>query len=316
MGSTGVGNNDFSDTPPGHTQNWSLQYNVYWNGGSAIPTDAGELINYTDDANAITADPVLPALGGLVIPRWNPGSQTFAGGFTQIRQAFVHLAETYGAIGVGSSAIGQAQAGQKPADDILGNPRPAGNHDLGAVNFNGGTLPVEGLIVTASQVPEGIEVKWHTAAEINLAYFQVERATDGRMFQSLAQVSNRGLPNQPAAYQYTDRHPPEGRLYYRLKYVHLDGSFAYSSTVTTSSSTQYFPITYYPNPVKNSLFLTSHTTSATSCSLLNHEGKLFAVWDVLGGRKIELDLRALSPGHYWLVVESSHRKQVFPIVKL
>ena len=63
--------NDFSDTPPGETGLCGLVNNLYWNGGSAIPSNNAELINYDDDAAALVADPELGSQSGLVLPRWN-----------------------------------------------------------------------------------------------------------------------------------------------------------------------------------------------------------------------------------------------------
>ena len=65
--------NDFSDTPPGETQVFTLANNLYWNGGSAIPSDNAELINYDDDAAALVADPQLGSQSGIILPRWSSG---------------------------------------------------------------------------------------------------------------------------------------------------------------------------------------------------------------------------------------------------
>ena len=112
---------DFSDTPPGETATWTLARNIYWNGGAAIPQDAGELINFTDDATRIVADPALPAASGIVLPRWIPGTGLFADNSTSIREVFLRMVTSYGALPIGSPAANAANAAQSPADDILGS---------------------------------------------------------------------------------------------------------------------------------------------------------------------------------------------------
>lgn len=88
--------NDFSDTPVGETSFFTLDNNLYWNGGASIPTDSGELVNYTDDANRIVADPLLSGQAGIDLPRWQSDFGDFVDGSTSIRQTFERLVSLYG----------------------------------------------------------------------------------------------------------------------------------------------------------------------------------------------------------------------------
>jgi hypothetical protein len=131
MGASFGGSNDFSDTPPADIADWELHNNQYWNGGVAIPTDPAEEINYGADVNRITTNPGLPALAGLVVPRWDSTTGEFADGSTTIREAFVNLVMQYGVPVSTSGGVDQAFLGQSPAVDILGNARGA-SPDVGA----------------------------------------------------------------------------------------------------------------------------------------------------------------------------------------
>jgi hypothetical protein len=125
--------NDFSDTPTDQTSSFQLMNNLYWNGGVDIPHDSGDLINYTDDDQRVVADPRLPEQSGIVLPRWNSNTGTFADGSSTIRQAFERLVLQYGVPAEGSAAIDAADPANSPSEDILGNPRPNGGaSDLGA----------------------------------------------------------------------------------------------------------------------------------------------------------------------------------------
>ncbi|MDX1999291.1 MAG: DUF1565 domain-containing protein [Thermoanaerobaculia bacterium] len=120
MGAGGGGGNDFSDTPPGQTTSlWTLSRNLYWNGGAAIPADAGELINYTADTLRLVADPLLPSLAGVVPPRWDAGTGLFADGSRTIRQVFLNLAR-YGQPAAGSPARGAGEWSFAPPLDLRG----------------------------------------------------------------------------------------------------------------------------------------------------------------------------------------------------
>ena len=122
---------DFSDTPPGETSSFTIDNNLYWNGGAAIPVDPAELVNLTDDAQARLGDPALGSLSGLVLPVYAPGTGLIGGQHARIADAFVALATAFGEIGSGSAAIDQARADVMPADDLLGRPR-LGPPDIGA----------------------------------------------------------------------------------------------------------------------------------------------------------------------------------------
>jgi hypothetical protein len=143
--------NDFSDTPPGQTLSFALARNLYWNGGAAIPSAAGELIDVTDDPFRVVADPLLGSQSGVVVPRWNPATGQLAGGSATIRQAFARLVALHGTPAAGAPPIDNANPSQSPGHDILGNPRPAGTRpDLGAVErpglFTGGVYVATGRI--------------------------------------------------------------------------------------------------------------------------------------------------------------------------
>ncbi len=133
MGSNGGGSNDFSDTPPAETDVWTLDRNLYWNGPNALPDDAGELINPSDDATAVIDDPQLRRLGDVIPPRWNPSTGRFADGSTTIVEAHRALALHYAVPAPGSPVLGAARTDQNPAVDILGRPRTDGAPDLGAL---------------------------------------------------------------------------------------------------------------------------------------------------------------------------------------
>jgi hypothetical protein len=128
--------NDFSDTPSGQTVSFVLDRNLYWNGGTPIPYDSNELVNYTDDAHRIVGSPLLGDQGSLVLPRWNPVAGHFADDSATIRQAFERLVTLYGAPTAASPVVDAADASQAPAEDILGHPRPFGlGPDIGAYEF-------------------------------------------------------------------------------------------------------------------------------------------------------------------------------------
>jgi hypothetical protein len=135
--------NDFSDTPPADTLTFTLDHNLYWNGGQPIPSDGSEKINYTNDSHRIISNPLLGSQAGLVLPRWYQVTGLFGDGSATIREAFERLVRLYGTPEDGSPLIDAADPANAPADDILGRARWRGSQpDLGAYE----TLPLLELV--------------------------------------------------------------------------------------------------------------------------------------------------------------------------
>ncbi len=135
MGATSpTGTDDFSDTPPAETVSFILDRNLYWNGPEPIPSDAAELINYTDDASRTVADPLLGAQAAVALPRWEPARLEFGDLSLTVRQAFEALVALYGTPAAGSPVVDAGDPASAPGEDILGRPRDQGaGPDLGAV---------------------------------------------------------------------------------------------------------------------------------------------------------------------------------------
>lgn len=126
----GSDGNDFADVAPDDIGAFSIASNLYWNGGSAIPEDAAEAIDPSDDGSMIVGDPNLGDLAGIVAPHWD--STAFADGSADICEAFERLVTSYATPGSGSAALGVADPARMAGDDILGRPR-GGSPDVGAV---------------------------------------------------------------------------------------------------------------------------------------------------------------------------------------
>lgn len=109
-------------------------------------------------------------------------------------------------------------------------------------------LPIKLTQFTATPKNKTVVLSWATATEVDNDYFVVERAVDGRNFSSIATVKGAGNSNSLINYQTVDLQPYNGKNYYRLKQVDIDGRSTLSSVVTVNFSGDNF-IKIYPNPV-------------------------------------------------------------------
>jgi hypothetical protein len=96
-------------------------------------------------------------------------------------------------------------------------------------------LKAELLNFKAIPKAEQVQLTWQTASETNLKNFAIEKSTDSKIFEKIAEVK---ANNTPSVYQATDDTPFGGKgAYYRLKINDLDGTSNYSKIVFVEKNT-------------------------------------------------------------------------------
>ena len=117
-------------------------------------------------------------------------------------------------------------------------------------------LPIELVNFNAKCDGNKVTVTWQTTAEKNNNYFEVERSINGTNFQLVEKVfSQNSNSNALLSYQSVDNNSLDGKVYYRLKQVDINGNFTYSSVVVvTCSNALVSPIVnIFPNPAVSSI---------------------------------------------------------------
>lgn len=214
---------EFSDGAPSEVTNLSLDNNLYWNGGVAIPT--GEQVNpNTADANRVMGNPQLGGQSNITLPRWN--GTTFLSGNTTIRQEFERLVDLYGKPGSGSPALDSANPAQAPADDILGRPRSGFTPDIGA--YERELAQVHDLRVTNAVTVGGTltaTLGWTAPADA-MTYtlrFSPTLITEANWASAMTLTGN--LPGAANAFTATVPYSG-GTRYFALKSQGADGMFS------------------------------------------------------------------------------------------
>ena len=117
-------------------------------------------------------------------------------------------------------------------------------------------LPIELLAFTATAKGKTVQLDWRTATELNNAYFQIERSTNGRDFEKIGKVAGAGTSHAPLDYAFTDQLPKTGWNYYRLKQVDFDGEFSYSPVQAVQMGKDgSIRLQVFPNPANDELNL-------------------------------------------------------------
>ncbi|MEO6285322.1 MAG: T9SS type A sorting domain-containing protein [Dyadobacter sp.] len=89
---------------------------------------------------------------------------------------------------------------------------------------------------------------WRTASEINSERFEIERSQTGRDWQQIGSVHTKSVGIESTDYSFTDEDPSFNIVYYRLKMIDADESFAYSKIQSVQLDGE--GIVVYPNPVE------------------------------------------------------------------
>lgn len=145
---------------------------------------------------------------------------------------------------------------------------------------------------------DGAVASWHTLSELNTAYFILEASQDGTSFKPVASLQSSNNSSTSKQYSYTDKAVYAlPKVYYRLKIVDRDGSFAYSKTATLDKSMK-SNISVYPNPSTSLIHISGDFKSAV---LIDGNGKVVRSIN-FNGSSSSIDVSGLATGNYTLRV--------------
>jgi hypothetical protein len=110
------------------------------------------------------------------------------------------------------------------------------------------SLPIKLVSFTGTNIEEGVLLNWSTATEENNNYFTVERSSDAKEWNALAEINGAGTTNSVQNYTYTDAQAAAGINYYRIKQTDVNGVFTYSSAIKVGNIANDISTSVYPNP--------------------------------------------------------------------
>jgi Secretion system C-terminal sorting domain len=164
-------------------------------------------------------------------------------------------------------------------------------------------LPVTFSAFTTQAQGNTALLKWTTAMEENSSYFNVQASRDGTSWSSIGEVKAEGNSSTPENYSFTDNGSASGNNYYRVVEVSMDSTEIYS-VVRQLTFGQPTVLTYYPNPVKNQVTITTSATSPQSVTVMSVDGRLLQQNSafVSGG---SIDLSSYAAGVYFLAIRNT-----------
>lgn len=117
---------------------------------------------------------------------------------------------------------------------------------------NNAALPVTITQFAAQEKDRDVALTWQTAAEQNIAQYEVERSNNAQEFTKIATVAAKANATNNT-YTTIDARLTVGTYYYRLRIVEKDGKYSYSKVVPiTVGKGIVNTLSIYPNPIKGS----------------------------------------------------------------
>jgi len=110
-------------------------------------------------------------------------------------------------------------------------------------------LPVELLYFKGGEKEGIIELTWATASELDNDRFEIERSSDGVVFNTIGSVAGMGTSDEQNEYDFEDSNALFGFNFYRLKQIDFSGEFEYSDIILVDHSSEMltFDAVLYPN---------------------------------------------------------------------
>ena len=137
--------------------------------------------------------------------------------------------------------------------------------------------------------------------EKNSARFEVQRSSSGQEFSTIATVAANGNSSQPTIYAALDKTAPPTTLYYRLRQVDRDGTYAFSPVAKVAGGAA-GKVLLYPNPAHSRISFPA--AAATPYRVLNQLGQPLLRGTTEAGNP-SIGIETLAPGLYFLELQTA-----------
>ena len=168
-------------------------------------------------------------------------------------------------------------------------------------------LPVHLISFDATLSNTKVNVAWSVTNQVNFKQYEVEWSTDGSNFRSIAVINANNVNGLNAMYSYLHINPSEGKNYYRLKMINVDGSFEYSLVKVVNIS-KGISINVFPNPAQKfiSVNLNGIPTANIQINLIDAEGRTVKRFNNIAN-STNISIENLSAGIYELKVANKNK---------
>ncbi|MFZ1306384.1 MAG: T9SS type A sorting domain-containing protein [Ferruginibacter sp.] len=159
-------------------------------------------------------------------------------------------------------------------------------------------------------------LSWKVVCTSAEARFELQRSTDGSNYTPIyAFAASKDRCENP--FDFTDAVPAEGKNYYRLKLIDVDGKISFSNTLLLTQKTAYFDlVSLYPNVVHNQISVLKINTAKKeniTVSVSDFTGRVVQKQMIslqIGLNQIPVQTTGLSAGIFNVTVYSGNSKPI------
>lgn len=179
-----------------------------------------------------------------------------------------------------------------------------------------GPLPVHLITFSAVKQESSVLLNWATEMEMNSRGYRIERGKNGIDFSPIGMVVSKNS-TRLNTYTFTDIHPVQGKNYYRLQMVDIDGRFNYSDIrVINMESVGNTYVSLFPGPVKNLLYIkNSFSADRILVTVSDMLGRKLLVQTVLNNNIPAISMAMLKNGIYMVTVAGNNNSVTQKVVK-
>lgn len=188
--------------------------------------------------------------------------------------------------------------------------------ELAIVFTNNAALPVTWLSVNGQIQNGNAIIKWATASESNTKTYEVEHSVDGLNFSKVGTIAAAGNSNSVKQYEFVHSSPINGKNYYRIKQIDLDGKFTYSSIVVVQNNDTHRGLIIAPNPVQSEAILYFNEAGNKTIQLYSVNGALLHTEKInRSNNRHIIDMANMASGVYMLHVITAKGMKTYKITK-
>lgn len=278
-------------------QAYSSLVNVYTVGGDLVNVPDGQSFDGTEDISGAGEFTDLTVGDWQIIFKYLPDG----------RLGFLRFTVTNDGINTSPDSIEVTEIAFQDATDMDGI--IAGD----CASLNNTALPIELDFFRARALEAEIKLEWATVSEIDNLGFDIQRSTDGVLFNSIGWRAGQGDSNRRVNYSFLDKKLQDNITYY-YRIVNRDrlGGGATSPVQTAQIKSDRFTMVSpaFPNPVidgQTHVQIVSQKNTAVQMSLFNSQGLQLRREEVQidkGANQLAIAVDQLPSGQYFILVQN------------